>query len=157
MTSLRDPAHPHADEFFLNLQLFSGKRETRDNTHPHPHHWRSLHGSLHFSFVPQYNGNVQGSTTGNLIVMEKEGGYSKNHHSILGRLGSYLQGLSRSSFQWFRYLQKYRDAVWPENLVGCRSVWVKCWNEKYGSTHTIEHSSWLVLTEKLIGKVWGFP
>lgn len=73
-----------------------GKKEPREDMQL-PHYCRSLLGSPHSSFYLQgLQDNLQGLTTGNLIVTEG-GGACNNQHSDLGRPSSCLQHPSTSS------------------------------------------------------------
>lgn len=56
-----------------------------------PHHCRSLLASPHSSLsAEKLQGNLQGLTTGNLIVMKKGEGACNNQHSDLDRPSSYM-------------------------------------------------------------------
>lgn len=62
----------------------SSRRKRAQGWHPAPQNCRSLCGSPYSGCVPcVLQENMQGSITGNLIEMEKEGGASNNQHSDL--------------------------------------------------------------------------
>ena len=77
----------------------SGTREPGVNIPLPPYADCFLGASITDSSHKGWRGNLQGLTTGNLMVMEKQGEAYSNKHMDLDRLSSYLQRPSGSIYQ----------------------------------------------------------
>lgn len=87
-----------------------------------PEYCGSLPGNAYLGFTPQgLQGNLQDSTTGNLIVTEKGGGASNNQHADLSRLHWYLQSLSSSPNE---QLCASAEPSWWHKVVQACLIWV---------------------------------
>ena len=78
----------------------SGTREPGVNILLPPYADCFLGASITDSSHKGWRGNLQGLTTGNLMVMEKQGEAYSNKHMDLDRLSSYLKHPSSSPNQW---------------------------------------------------------
>lgn len=103
--------------------IFTKWEERAQGWHPGPQPSGSLCGSPYYGFTPcVLQRNLQGSITGSLIEMEKEGRASNNQHLDLCGLNSHLWSLSSSPNQWLCLsANEVNGTVWPRNLARCRS------------------------------------
>lgn len=91
-----------------------GKENPGGSNPPHLQHWGHFVRAPTL-IVPQgLQGNLWGSATGNLTVMEKREGVCKNQHMDLGRLSSYRQCTSSNPNQW---LSSSAEPSWGYTLT----------------------------------------
>lgn len=125
------PAHHHTKRSSLSLRFSSEKREL--GGHQLSLHCRSLPGGSHSGLTSwRTQGNLQGSTTGNVTVIEQGEGLSTTSTWISANKVPTCRAQAVVPTCGFAHLQNQGGrTAWPGDSAGCQSASFRSSNDEF--------------------------